>query len=350
MGQGVCERALALERLPDARACANLSAPNMPKTPLQVAAAAQDDAKTKKKAARGLLSGLAALLGLGASEPAAKSSKHTVTTKRVEMHEGDEDEDSDSGSDADSTDGSSSGGSDSGADAEAEEEESAEEKSNAEAAARTDAAKPAAAAGRTSAAAPRGSVLRAAYDAADVAYLAAVPEAQRAAAALRAPTRLMREARAATGERSIDGVFGALSALPERSKAAATIEAKVDALAADNRARRINEIVDAAKAEGRAGATSKDGRASLRALGMAQGSKFLRGFIGNLPIVARTSAKIPKQNERGEAMGAPGATDQRAMMDRARQGLTAEETKTFDAIAADKLKAANGDGARTTED
>ncbi len=315
----------------------------MAKTPLQVAAAAQDDAKKTKKA-RGILAGLAALLGLGAEDvpaPDARSSKHTVTTKRTETMEDDEE-----GTEPPEDD-SSSGGDD--ADAEAEEDSAAEHAEEDEDAEEAVAAPGAAAAAAPSVAKPRKGMFRAALAAADAAFIAAVPEQYRASAALRMPSRLVREAKHATGEKTLDGAFGALSALPTRAKALAKMEADVVALKADGRKRRIDEIVSAAKSEGRAGATSVAGRASLRALGMAQGSQFLRSHVATLPIVAPTRERIPRQDERGEVIGAPSAMDQKAMAEKARAGLGAEDAKAFDEILAEKLKM-NGVAPRTTED
>jgi hypothetical protein len=311
----------------------------MAKTPLQRAAAAQDDAAEKKKA-RGLIASLASLLGLSADAappaPDAKMSKRTTTTKRVEMEESDEDPE-DTEAPEDST----------GSDA-AEEEEEAEEDSSAEEEAadseeeeEAHASAPAAASGRT-VAKPKASMMRDALAAADKAFLAAMPEAQRASAALRMPSRVVRYAKKATGARSLDAALGALSAMPERAKAQAKIEADVSALKANDRKRRIDEIVSSAKTEGRAGATSKEGRASLRVLGMAQGSKFLRAHVATLPIVASSRERLPKADERGHAIGAPGTDEQKAMMAKAMSGLDAKEAEAFKAIADEKIAATNG--------
>jgi len=319
--------------------------PRKPRTALQATAAAQDDAKKQGKA-RKLLSSLVALIGgkTDAAAPNAKMRKVTEkhTKVRLEEEEGyEEEEESDAGSES-TEDGESTGGSEaeeeeeesdagSAEEEEEEEEEASEEEEEEEEARASNRARP-------SASVLSSKQIKAAHRAADAAFLAAIPEPLRGAAALRSPSRVARYAKKATGAKSLDDALGALSAMPVRSAATAKLEAKVDRIEATTKRDRINVIIAEAKAEGRAGATSREGRDSMRALGAQMGPRFLRGHVATLPIAARTNARLPNSDAPGGS-GAPSNEDQARMREQAMSGLDAKGRALFLAIESEKRKA-----------
>ncbi len=164
------------------------------------------------------------------------------------------------------------------------------------------------------------------------------------------PKGLRKAAAKAAGLSSKSGVsaiLGSLSALPQRRAADAKVIARVETLEANGRKAKVAAIVEKAKAEGRAGATSHDGRVSLRALGMSQGASFLRAHVETLPVVASTKERTPRDDGDGNALGAPGTDAQAKMMEQAMAGLSAKERAEFAAIYDEKTKAAkhaNGAG------
>lgn len=319
----------------------------MPKTPklADVAAAQADDAKAKK--ARGMFAALSALLGISAKGADAKTSKHTVTTKRTETTE----EDTDAGADAeDSESGAGAEDSESGADAEAEGDD--EEKSDAAAEAEgedSDTGKPAEDAedkGEDKEAKAIAKAHKGALAAADAAYMAhAHANAPKYAAslALRSPARVERTIRKATGATTFDGAMSALSR--KHSYAAeghakvigkiADMEARVVKVEKQSRAQRIDAIVVAAKSDGRA--SSKDLRAELRGYGMANGSKALAKLVSTLPKVT-TSERRPKIDGHGNALGAPSTEEQAHMMEASMTGLDEKGRAEFAALHAETLK------------
>lgn len=289
--------------------------PHPKTTPLQAAAAKAEDAKAKRKKL-GLLASIASALGLSDTDakPAGRMSKRTETTKHtiVEEDDGDaeEEDDDDSAAEEEEAEDSSTDMTESSA-AEEEEEDSAsdaEEEERAEDDSEEKAARAIAKAYKS--------------DAVRDAFLKAVPEKHRASAALRSPARLFREVKRATAAKSIDDAMVSLSRrsrsegkrkasapAAETIRANAKVEAKIARLETDGRRQRVNAIVDKAKGEGRA--ASKDLREQLRAYGMANGSKALRAFVATLPVAARATPRIPRQDERGNPIGAPTADAQR---------------------------------------
>jgi hypothetical protein len=278
------------------------------KTPLQAAAAEADDAQTKKKA-RGVLASLAALLGVGGNEaqPSAKMSKRTETTKHTIVEEDDsddaeeesEEEEEEMGSETDMTGSDADSEASSAAEEEEEEEEASAESEEEEERAQARA-------------------IANAYKAPAVkeAFLAAVPAKYRPSAALRAPDRLAREMKRATGAKTIDDAMTALSRSRKTAadggakviKAQAELAARVTKVETESRKQRVDAMVDAAKAAGKA--PTKALRAQLREHGNAHGTKALGALIASLPVVARTSAKLPKHDEQGNPLGGPTADAQ----------------------------------------
>jgi hypothetical protein len=314
----------------------------MPKKTALQAAAAKDEEQKRAKKARGILSMLAAALGLGGDDkPAARTAKRTETTKHTVLEESDtdsgeeeeEEEESDMGSES-----SEPGTEDSDASSSSEEEEEEEEEEGA-------------AKGKMSEEEEEeeeekalARAVRAAYRSPELqaAFLAAVPEKYRLAASLRAPSRLAREMKKATGAKSIDGAMTSLSRMRSSSRAAdaktiaqtAKLTAEVAKLKADGRRERIEAVVSEAKASGRA--SNKDLRAQLREFGMAKGEKALKALVATLPE-ARTTPRLPKNDSRGNAIGAPTTADQVRMREQAMAGLSAEDRAAFEQIEQSKL-------------
>lgn len=318
--------------------------------PLGAVAAAKADEKTKAKAA-GLFASLGALLGLGPAPAPTAGKMRKVTEKhthmKLEEEEGGSDADSaaeeeagtgETGSEADDSEGSKSSA------AEEEEEEEEEEKG----------AKGKPFEEEEEASASLARALRAAYKAPAVraAFLAALPEKHRAAASLRTPDRLFREARRATGAKTVDGAMTALSRLRDKAAAGdatiirktATLAAKVTKIEAGQRSERVNAVVAEAKASGHA--SSKDLRAQLRAYGNANGTKALRALVATLPKVRTTGdgERHPLTDAEGATLGAPGVGEQEAMMARMTAGLDEKGKADFMAEYKRKSAALNGAG------
>lgn len=284
---------------------------------------------------------LAAAFGLGGeAKPEGRMQKHTVTTKRVETMEDDEpsDADDDEKEDADAMDSSTDQAEDedSGADAEGDDEDAdAENKAAAVAHGR----RPAATLGRTAHAPGRSAALKAANEAAERAFRSALPPEHAASLGLFSPRAVRHHVKRATGAKSLDEALMAVSTSGRSPKGAdasaeavrkqAEIEARTARLEQDNRKRRVDEIVAAAKAEGRAGATTSEGRANLRAHGMAHGTKSLRGLLATLPIVARTTEREPRIDEHGSPIGAPARDEQARMLDQMTAGLDEKQKAAF---------------------
>ncbi len=315
------------------------------KTPLQKAAnAAAEEAKQKK--ARGVLSSLAALLGLGGAEatvPAARMSKRTEVTKHTitEEDDGDAAEEEEEASEAeeeemDSATDMTGSEADSEVSSSAEEEEEAAYSEEEEEKAISKAVTKALASPEVKAA-----------------FLAAVPKKFREAAALRSPDRIAREMKRATGASTVDAALTALSRTRAKAatgdakviKATAELAARVTKVESESRAQRVEAMVTAAKAAGKA--PTKALRAQLREHGNAHGTKALGALIASLPVVAPTSAKIPKHDEHGNPVDAPSATVQQ--MEKAMFAHITNEKERAEAIAeyranlAKRTNAAGGD-------
>lgn len=294
----------------------------MPKknpTKLQAVAASKDAEKTKKEAA-GLLAKFGALLGISASAPDAKMKRVTETTKHVttEEEEGaassEEEEEEESGPPTASSAGSSVDSSEkSSAESEEEEEEASAKSGAAEEEEEEEEAR-----------------VAKAWTSANRAYKAKTKGLD--AYAIHGPKKLLEAVLKATGQTTVAGALGALTALPKRHKEDARVVARVQTLEANSRKARVDAIVDRAKIEGRAGATSKAGRASLRMLGMSQGTRYLKGHIETLPKVATSRARIPKVDATGSPVGAPTTFDQTSMIKGA--ALSVDDQKFADALLA----------------
>lgn len=264
-------------------------------------------------------------------------SKRTTTTKRVEMEESDDDEPAEEEEEEEAGTSDTSGsmdsdndGSDPGSqDAEAAEEEEGEAEEEEEEAIAAKRAK--------------------ALDAADAAYRAAIKgDPMEAALAMRSPKRVEREMRKVTGAKTTSAAMAKLSATRAETErlsakaieAHAKLTARVDKLAKNDRASRVDAMISAAKTAGKA--PTKDLRAQLRAHGMKHGTKALGALVAALPVVAPTAAKIAKHDERGNALGAPTTGEQAAMMDKAMAGLSPKEIEEAKVIADEKIRNMNG--------
>lgn len=303
-------------------------------TKLQAVAASKDVEKTKKEAA-GLLAKFGALLGISASAPDAKMKRVTETTKHVttEEEEGaessEEEEEEESGPPTASSAGSSVDSSEKSS-AESEEEEEASAKSGAAEEEEEEEEEEEARVAK-------------AWTFADRTYRAKTKGLD--AYAIHGPKKLLKAVLKATGQTTVAGALGALTALPKRHKEDARVVARVQTLEANSRKARVDAIVDRAKIEGRAGATSKAGRASLRMLGMSQGTRYLKGHIETLPKVATSRARIPKVDATGSPVGAPTTFDQTSMIKGA--ALSPEDQKIADGLLAkieERKARANGAG------
>lgn len=244
----------------------------------------------------------------------AKMSKVTKTSKHVTMEESDSEEEESVPSTEKSSAASSSAASSEMSSKESEEEEEEEERGSAaeeeergESEEEEEKAK--------------------AWGLAHKAYKAATKG--RDAYAIHGPKRLLAAVFKATGKRTVAEAMGVLAGLPVRRAADAKIVARVGKIEADGRKAKIDAIVAEAKTAGRAGATSKDGRASLRALGMAQGPKFLRAHVETLPVVAGSQERHGRADAEGNVIGAPDEHTQTAMMEKAMSGLSAKERAEF---------------------
>ncbi len=284
----------------------------MPKTPtLGAVAAAQDDEKKKAKGAS-LLAKALGMLGIG-GKAAAKMTKKTLVTKRTETEESDdsaeEEEESVPASSATSTE-KSSGEASSEMSSAAEEEEgaaaSAEEEEEEEAKGKR-AGKPEEEEEEARATIAKG------WKAAISAYAKATKGVD--AYGINGPKGLLRAAEKATGAKGATATLTALHGL--RAKAAtadaaviqkiAKVDAKVNHIAAQSRKDRVDTMVRAAKAEGRA--SNRDLRAQLRAYGNAHGTQALAGLIVTLPKIT-TEARAPKLGPDGTVIGLPDAEEQ----------------------------------------
>jgi hypothetical protein len=314
----------------------------MPKKTALQAAAAKDEEQKRAKKARGLLGALAALIGLGGDKPAARTAKRTETTKHTVLEESDtdsgeeeeEEEESDMGSES-SEPGTDDSDASSSSEEEEEEEEEEERAAKGKMSEEEEEEEEEKALARAVRAAYRSPELQAAF-------LAAVPEKYRLAASLRAPARLAREMKKATGAKSIDGAMTSLSRLRTKARTAdaktiaqtARLTAEVAKLKSDGRRQRIEALVSEAKASGRA--SNKDLRAKLREYGMAKGERALKALVETLPE-ARTAPRLPKADMRGNTVGAPSTADQVRMREQAMAGLSAEDRAAFEQIEQSKL-------------
>jgi hypothetical protein len=315
----------------------------MPKiaTPLQRAAAEQDDAQTVEEA-RGLFARLGALLGIGASAaaPEARMTKKTLTTKRVEMEESDDDMEeeeeagtSDTGATQDSdNDGSAAGSQDEErgeADDEEEESASEEEEEKAIAAARV-----------------------APMKAAEAAYAKAIAGHPLAAAlAIRSPRRVERQVRKATGARTIGAAMTVLSrehaaaetASAKHLAAQAQIEQRVNRIEKDTKREKVDALVMQGKREMRAGATTKEGRAMLREYGMTHGATKLSAFLAAQPRLARSAEEdgALRENVRRDA-AKKDAADPEAIIADMTAGMSPEKAAAARADFQKRLNGATG--------
>jgi hypothetical protein len=184
------------------------------------------------------------------------------------------------------------------------------------------------------------------------AFLAALPEKYRAEGELFAPRRLASATRAATGAKSTFAAMHSLSDLKANARKGdegllrkqAKLETRVAKVEGDRRKDRVSAIVEVAKENGVAGATTKDGRQALRDYGMKHGTKALSDFIGNMPRIGRKDARQAGADSAGNPRGAPTAIEQQRDIEKALlAGIT--DPKEKEALLAEfneKMKAMNG--------
>lgn len=335
----------------------------MPKpTKLQAAAVAETSEKKQKKG-MGMLASALALLGLAPT--AGKMRKVTETHKHVKLEEEEgggstdssEEEEEEGGSESTGSTGTDGGSTGSTGDSESEEEEERgggkEEEEEEAGGSEEEEEEEASAKGSRSLACAVGKALNS--PAVHKAYLAALPAKHREEGALFSPHRLGHAAKKATGSKTTFAAMHGLSTLKKSAgKADAKILVKLAAVEkvtakinGDRRKERVVAIVKVAKENGRAGATTHDGRESLREFGMKHGTAALTKHLAAMPKIARTSALSP----RGDGTtGAPAASDQHATMRAAAvTGIT--DPKERDAVLKEfdaKIKTLSG-GATGTE-
>lgn len=334
-------------------------------TKLQAAAVAETSEKKQKKG-MGMLASALALLGLAPT--AGKMRKVTETHKHVKLEEEEgggstdssEEEEEEGGSESTGSTGTDGGSTGSTGDSESEEEEEEEEERGGgkeeeeeEGGGSEEEEEEASTKGSRSLARAVGKALNS--PAVHKAYLAALPAKHREEGALFSPHRLGHAAKKATGSKTTFAAMHGLSTLKKSAgKADAKILVKLAAVEkvtakinGDRRKERVVAIVKVAKENGRAGATTHDGRESLREFGMKHGTAALTKHLAAMPKIARTSALSP----RGDGTtGAPAASDQHATMRAAAvTGIT--DPKERDAVLKEfdaKIKTLSG-GATGTE-
>lgn len=279
------------------------------KLPNLATAKAEEDRQTQ---ARGILSGLAALLGLTADDatPDAKMSKRTETTKHVVMEESDDDdmeaEDDDCAEEAEAEEDEESTGStgSGGAPTKAEEEEE--------------------------------KAISKAYAAADKAFAKAVRDDP--GLLLRRPSALLREAMKATGQGGASATMGALSGLRATIRAQEKTAERVGKLETESRETRVNNML--AKAA-RAGKVTRAEVTSLKAQGMKDPA-WLKGHLAILPAKVRTTEDgplVPREGADGTtALGAL-TPDQENILKKLTGGMKPEEEAAFRAEFTKRLQA-----------
>lgn len=304
------------------------------KIPTLGAVAAEKDEEKKAKKAKGLIASLLALV-----TPDAKMTKKTLTTKRVEMEESDDSAEEEEESLPASTEKSSG--------AESSEKSSAEEESGAASSAEEEEEEEAAKGAKKMEEEEEARAVAKGWKAAMAAYAEATKGVD--AYGIKGPKGLLRAAEKATGAKGHTATLTALHGL--RSKAAsadaaviqriAAVEAKATKIEAQSRHDRVEAIVSAAKAEGRA--PNKELRAQLRTFGNEHGTKKLAALVATLKPL-RTDARAPKLGADGTVPGVPAADEQAVL-----QAMFGDlpEDKRKEAIAmyeANKRKAMNGAG------
>lgn len=162
----------------------------------------------------------------------------------------------------------------------------------------------------------------AAFASADRRYIGRARAAGVDAWGTRGPLALFKACQAASGEETIEGVFGFLRALPEKLKATSTIAVDVEKLKAKDRENEIAAIVASAKAAGKT--RGKEHRAELRKLGAVEGPRFLRAVIKNLPALGRSEAFGAREGDDGRGQFQGGDAQAEAVIAEALKGLPAE--------------------------
>ena len=333
-------------------------------TKLQATAAKEADAKKKAKAT-GLIASALAMLGIGDAPTAGRMKKVTETHKHVKVEEEEggsdsEEEESDAEEEEGSTGSTMSTEDSTGTSKSEEEEEEEEEEGKAEEEdAEGEEGDPAKAKRAKKSEEEEEKALARAVGRAlnspsvHQAFLAALPRKQRDAGAIYSPHRLAALAKRATNTRTTYGALNALSSLKKIGAKAdrkvlakqASLETRVAKVEGARRKDRVEAIVDVAKTKGVAGATTKDGRAQLRDFGMKHGATALSRHLAAMPVVARTSAKTPRGDERP---GAPTASEQEAAMKSAlTAGITDPKEKAAILEIYEEKRKANLNGAST---
>lgn len=134
--------------------------------------------------------------------------------------------------------------------------------------------------------------------------------------AVRGPVALLAAVQKALGTKGIGETFGALSALPARLAALATVEKDVAKLKTESRAQRIDAILRAPENRGKVG--GKSHRDHLRAEAMKHGSAWLKGHLAVAPVAFRTVEEggfEAKEGDdgRGQFIGAEAKEEERIL-------------------------------------
>jgi signal peptide peptidase SppA len=160
---------------------------------------------------------------------------------------------------------------------------------------------------------------------------------------------LLASAKRLTGQKSVNGILGALDAIGVRLSAAAKTEERVKKLEVQSRREKVDALIKAAKRDGR---VSPSMAASLAAAGMKD-PRWLKGHLAQLPKLVRSDKEsiAPALNASGApdldsqiaalAGGSVASTDQERILKSALAGMSADEQKAFSARLPKALSAAN---------
>ena len=134
------------------------------------------------------------------------------------------------------------------------------------------------------------------------------------------------------GVTGVQGVFGALSALPDRLSALAKVEKDVARLKQNDRAQRVDAILRDPKNAAKVG--GKEHREHLRAEAIKHGTGWLKGHLAVAPIVARTPHEghlEAKEGEDGRGQFLNAEDDaQKKILAQVTAGLTPEQRAEYE--------------------
>jgi ClpP class serine protease len=148
---------------------------------------------------------------------------------------------------------------------------------------------------------------------------------------LHGPLALLNAAAKATGQATIEGILGALAAIPERLANANKVETRVAALEKTSRAQRVEAVLASARTAGKVG--GKSHRDHLRAEGLKHGSKWLAGHLAVAPVVVRTLASgghEAKEGDDGRGQFTAATDEQAKLLAQMTADMTPAEREQFE--------------------